>query len=101
MNVLKVQGLRTQENDKFLNFWKIVQSEAQKNNSVFFLDCGDGNEIITEDFNAEDLFGWLIPNSKVSEFEELFNKNDDNIIHDRFDSFYNLLHGLFLIKQYL
>lgn len=84
----KIQGLRTQENDKFLNFWKIVQSEAEKQNSVFFLDCGDGNEMTTDEFNAEDLFGWLVPNNKVSNFEALFDNFLDEDINDMFDDCY-------------
>ena len=31
-------GLRTQESDKFLNFFRIVQNEAQKNGNTFFFD---------------------------------------------------------------
>ena len=45
MQELFQQGLRTQENSKFLSFWKIVQEEASKRDSVFFLDSGEGNEI--------------------------------------------------------
>ena len=51
MQELFQQGLRTQENSKFLNFWKIVQEEASKRNSVFFLDSGEGNEIETPEIN--------------------------------------------------
>ena len=53
MQELLPQGLRIQENKKFLNFWKIVQEEASKHDSVFFLDSGEGNEIETAEINDE------------------------------------------------
>ncbi len=82
------QGLRVQENDKFLKFWKIVQEEASKHNSVFFLDSGEWNEIETAEINAEDLAGWLIPKDKASEFDILFKAFENKTISDRFDDFY-------------
>ena len=44
-----MQGLRTQENQKFKKFFEQVQNEAAKRNSIFFLDCGQGN-IFENDF---------------------------------------------------
>ena len=38
-------GLRTQENNKFINFFKLVQDEASKANKVFFLDFGECEDI--------------------------------------------------------
>ena len=67
-----MKGLRTQENDKFLNFWSIVQKEAEKMGGVFFLDCGEGNIYESDSIECEDLVGWLIPNDKTKEFEKLF-----------------------------
>ena len=88
MQDLIPQGLRIQENRKFLNFWEIVQKEASKHDAVFFLDSGEGNEIVTSEINAEDLSGWLIPKSKVEEFDILFKKFDNETISKTFDSFY-------------
>ena len=90
MQELIPQGLRTQENNKFLNFWKIVQEEASKHNSVFFLDSGEGNEIETLEINAEDLSGWLIPKNQVDEFDSLFKSFNKESISKRFDNFYRI-----------
>jgi len=88
MQELKPQGLRTQKNNKFLNFWKIVQEEASKYDSIFFLDSGEGNEIETEDINAEDLSGWLIPKNQAAEFDKLFQSFNNVAISEKFDNFY-------------
>ena len=79
-------GLRTQENDKFLNFWTIVQVKANSMNMSFFLDCGEGNDFENDNIECENLTGWLIPNNKVEEFNKCFLKDDigdewaDNIV---------------------
>ena len=88
MQELIPQGLRMQENKKFLNFWEIVQKEASKHNAVFFLDSGEGNEIETSDINAEDLSGWLVPKNQAEEFDVLFKKFDKSAISNKFDNFY-------------
>ena len=88
MQELLPQGLRTQENSKFLSFWKIVQEEASKRDSVFFLDSGEGNEIETPEINAEDLSGWLIPKDQANEFDVLFKSFDNDNISKKFDDFY-------------
>ena len=88
MQELKPQGLRTQENNKFLNFWKIVQEEASRHDSIFFLDSGEGNEIETEDINAEDLSGWLIPKNQAAEFDIIFQSFNSDAISKKFDNYY-------------
>lgn len=70
-------GLRTQESEEFINFFKIVQDEAKKRNSVFFLDFGECQDIEFKNMVLEDLFGWLIPKEKVEFFEKIF--LEDNI----------------------
>ena len=67
-----MKGLRTHENAKFNKFFELVQKEAEKRKAVFFLDCGGGNLFENATFECEDLFGWLIPNEQVAEFEKLF-----------------------------
>ena len=81
-----MKGLRTLENDKFNKFFELVQKEAKKQDSVFFLDCGGGNLFENASFECEDLFGWLIPQEKVNEFENLF-LNQSSKQHE-FDDFY-------------
>lgn len=64
-----MREFRTQESKKFEKFFNIVRSEADKQNSIFFCDCGEGREFFTNDMEGEDLFGWLIPKEKADEFE--------------------------------
>lgn len=65
-------GLRTEENNEFLNFFKLVQNEAQKQNAVFFMECGCGDVLSEENIECEDCQGWLIPVEKAEEFNKLF-----------------------------
>lgn len=67
-----MRGLRTQENDKFLRFWEIVQKKAAEMNKTFFLDCGDGNNYVDDRIECENLTGWLIDNKEAKIFENLF-----------------------------
>lgn len=70
-----MQGLKTQENEKFNKFWNLVQEIASKQGKRFFLDCGEGREFFLDDMEGEDLRGWLIPIDDVEEFEKEWKKN--------------------------
>ena len=63
-------GLRTEESEKFLSFFFVVQETANKKGCVFFLDSGDGRDFQTDTLEGEDLMGWLIPKDRVPEFEK-------------------------------
>lgn len=78
-------GLRTQETSKFEAFFSIVQEAAKKEGKVFFLEAGDGREIITETLEGEDLQGWLVPESIADDFAKEWEK--DNIDDDWIDHF--------------
>ena len=67
-----MRGLKTQEGSKFEVFFALVQQEAAKRNSVFFLDCGEGNDFEADDIEGEDLRGWVIPEGKADQFEQLW-----------------------------
>lgn len=71
-----MQGLRTQEEEKFNRFWEIVQNTAKAQGKMFFLDCGEGREFFLEDMEGEDLRGWLIPLEDFAEFEIEWMKNN-------------------------
>lgn len=75
-------GLRTQENEKFENFFSLVQKEAQKYDSVFFADCGEGKIFEYDTFECEDCMGWLIPSDSVAEFERLFTTHKEDDFND-------------------
>lgn len=81
-----MKGLRTQEDAKFERFFALIQEFAEKQGAVFFLDNGDGRDLILDDMEGEDLSGWLIPLSKADEFERTWKENE--IIGDEWDEFF-------------
>lgn len=72
-----MQGLRTQEGDKFERFFALVQKEALKQNCVFFLDSGEGHLFENDTMEYSDLRGWLVPSEKAEEFEKEYLKGGD------------------------
>lgn len=81
-----MRGLRTEENEKFKRFFKLVQDEASKRNRIFFLDCGQGTVYEDDFIECEDLFGWLLPRSIAESFEMLFISDSEK--QHEFDDFY-------------
>lgn len=75
-------GLRTQEPQKVINSHQLILDAAKKQNKVFFEEAGDGHELITEDLWLEFVWGWLIPDEKVEEFNELYLNDYDKINSD-------------------
>lgn len=75
-------GLRKREPRKFERYFKLVQDEAAKRNCIYYLDAGDGKDIITKTLWCSDLSGWLIPNTlpkeKIAEFEEAWKSSAVN-----------------------
>lgn len=65
--------LKKQE-EKFERFWGLIREQAEKENSKFFMDCGEGRDIETDEVSGEDISGWLIPADHVSEFEKEWKK---------------------------
>ncbi|MDO4479055.1 MAG: hypothetical protein Q4B73_08490 [Lachnospiraceae bacterium] len=76
---------RTPENEKFEKFFSIVRKEADRNDAVFFINCGEGNEVETDTMECEDLSGWLIPKSVADEFEPEFLADD---VSEKWNDFY-------------
>jgi hypothetical protein len=71
-----MRGLKTQEGNSFIAFFQLVQAEAQKQNSVFFLECGEGNDFVGDNIEGEDLRGWLVPAEQADEFEREWMNGD-------------------------
>jgi len=69
-------GLRTQEGSEFRKFFDLVQTEARKQHSVFFLECGEGNDFAGDGIEGEDLRGWLIPEEEVNRFEKVWQDDE-------------------------
>lgn len=72
---------------KWDNFWSFVQSTAQKQNKKFFLDCGEGRSFETDEFEGEDVSGWLIPLEQVPVFEAEWRNKDKKPVDDRWNEF--------------
>lgn len=70
-----MQGLRTQESEKFNRFFSLIQSEAGKRGAVFFADAGDGDDFETATMEGENMMGWLIPKTKAEEFRPLWERS--------------------------
>jgi hypothetical protein len=71
-----MRELRTQENDKFEKYFEIVRNAAKKKGCIYFVDCGEGRELFTDELEGEDLSGWLIPKEKADMFEKEFQSKD-------------------------
>lgn len=50
----------------------MVQSEAEKQGNIFFLDSEDGHDGVVNNIETCDMFGWLIPKEKASDFEKIW-----------------------------
>lgn len=73
-----MKGLKTQESNKFIEFMKIIQNEALKQDKTFFLDSGLGNEFETDKIEGEELQGWLIQNKDIEAFEKEWRNDEVN-----------------------
>ena len=69
--------------DKFDAFMEIVQSEARKKGSRFFISSGEGHELITETLECEDLFGWLIPLDR----ERIYQRKSKKFNEEKWEQF--------------
>ena len=63
-------------------YFELIQQTAKKKNSMFFMDCGEGNEIIDELYEGEDFSGWLIPLELSNQFSIVWSNDQEN--HDDF-----------------
>ena len=63
------------EDERFLRFLKILEDEAWRQGSVFFIDSAEGNDFIGEDIDCCDLWGWLVATDVVLEFEPLWRRD--------------------------
>ena len=78
-------GLRTNESEKFIKYFEIVQATAQRQGCACYLDAGDGRDFENDRYEGEDLMGWLIPIDAVPNFEKEWNSGD---VSDEWSRFY-------------
>lgn len=81
-----MQGLRTQENNNFLNYFELVQNKAKELGKVFFVDSGEGDTKKFDKYECESLSGWLIDCDDVEEFQRSYLANSGT--PQKFDSCY-------------
>lgn len=74
------------ENPRYNKFWELIQKVAARENSKFFMDSGEGNELMTEEFEGEDFSGWLVPLNRVDIFKR--NWSERNAHQEEWDKFY-------------
>ena len=67
------------QEEKFERFWSLVQERAGKEESRFFMDCGEGREFETDEMSGEDISGWLIPRDQADDFDKEWRKKDPNL----------------------
>lgn len=73
---------------RFEPFFKLVQDTANKQGAQFFMDSGEGRDIVTEEFEGEDISGWLIPMEKADEFEKDWMQKQGKDMDDRWDPYF-------------
>lgn len=71
-----MRGLRTQESEKFNQFWQLVQDTAAEKGCIFFGENGEGNDFETETMEGENFCGWLIPEQDAAAFELVWEKGN-------------------------
>ena len=79
-------GLRTKDNDRFIKYFNLVQSEAQKLNCCFFIDFGQCDDIQFKDMEVDRLFGWLIPRKHIDAFNKEYIQSKVNEKWDKYCS---------------
>ena len=87
-----MRGLRKREDFKFERFFAIVQEEAARNGSVFFLDCEEGEDCETEEMELSRLSGWLIPEKLADEFEREFKTLKSYEFSERWEDYFCFVH---------
>lgn len=68
-------------------YFDLVQQTAKKHDSMFFMDSGEGNEIIDEFYDGEDFSGWLIPLNLAKTFMDVW-KGDKEKEDSRWEEYY-------------
>ena len=83
-----LRELRSKESDEFVRFFEIVRKRAAERGCLFFVDSGEGRNIIDGDMELSDLSGWLIPFEDADKFETVWKTGNEEDIPDKwFDHF--------------
>lgn len=55
--------------------------------AFFFIDCGGGHDLITDEIDCQDLSGWLVPVDAVADFESVWRSEDWDALTSEQDDF--------------
>lgn len=69
----------SKEGKGLIKYMHLVQSEAKKQNSVFFLDCPTGNELSKDETLYVEARGWLIPEDLSNDFEKIWFEGNEAV----------------------
>jgi hypothetical protein len=68
-------------------FFDLIQETAAAQGVKFFVSCGEGNELDTEELKGEDFSGWLIPLDRAEAFAKDW-KSEDTDALDAWEEFF-------------
>lgn len=88
MSQRDLQRIKEEMDRRFKPYFNLVQAAANKQGAQFFMDSGEGRDIITEEFEGEDISGWLIPLEQAREFEKEWMQKQGKNIDGRWDRYY-------------
>jgi hypothetical protein len=83
-----MRGIKSQKSDRFYRFFQLIQDEAARQNAVFFVFAGEGNDIDLPELEGEDMSGWLIPQDRVAEFEPAWTKDHSMSALEQWSDFF-------------
>lgn len=75
-------GIRFKESlsdTKFMNFFNIVQSAANKLGKIFFFWSDEGNGLVTDELDGGDMSGWLVDEEDAERFDAIWRKSTKDI----------------------
>ena len=58
-------------------FFELIKKAAAEKNAVFFMDSGEGNELIDDLYDGEDISGWLIPENLSEQFKQIRERDEE------------------------
>ncbi|SBV94294.1 conserved hypothetical protein [uncultured Eubacteriales bacterium] len=68
-------------------FFGLIQETAAEQGKKFFVSCGEGHELNTEELEGEDFSGWMIPLDRAEAFFEDWKSEDADAL-DTWEEFF-------------
>ena len=80
-----MKGIRSTENQKFLEFFSKVQGKSMERGNIFFLDTGECLDIEFNNMEVDNLCGWEVPLEISESFESKYLNKE---ILDEYSDYY-------------